>query len=508
MYKKIVAFYMRLSVEADGETEESMSIANQRAIIEDFLAAQADLIAMERMEYIDEGYTGTNMKRPAMAKLLEDVSRGRVGCIIVKDFSRFVRNHVLQGQFLEILFPSAGVRFISVNDHFDSREKTNGLLLPLMGLTYELYARDMSKKIKSIKKNQAQSGIMRPCSAPYGYDRDAGGKGYVVDRTAAEIVRRIYTLALEGWPCIKIARLLNDEKIPSPGAYKRLKGMNRSAKENALWNSQSVRTILRDEVYLGTYVLHKRTCTGFGVKRRRRTAREDWYMFPRRHEAIISRKEFERVQQIRHWRPMDVRNKKPARLLDCPIICGICERALRRTSGSRDARYKCVTADYISDCGCMKGDVGEKDMAGVLFYIILLHCGFTKGCTARRYQGEEICEAAKQEDKKRVYREASVYEKYKDGLISKEEYMRLKKQYETEENWEGEEKTGLQKQAKKSGRFLTDCTALPECTKSCERTVKPMVEKILVYDEEKMEIYLGYTDIYREAMHCICGDGN
>lgn len=246
--EKKLAIYMRLSKEADGETEESLSITNQRSVILDFIQNTSELSQLPIEEFIDDGYSGTNIKRPALTRLLQDIQKEEINCIIVKDLSRFMRNHILQGQFLELLFPMISVRFISVTDSYDNKEKTsdNDIVLPIKGLTHELYARDLSKKIKSIKQNQIKNGVLKVGAAPYGYVLDSSEKTYKIDQEAANIVKQIYALALEGKKCIEIARILNQEKVLSPGVYKRIKGMNQASKKDVLWNSDTIRRILRN----------------------------------------------------------------------------------------------------------------------------------------------------------------------------------------------------------------------------------------------------------------------
>lgn len=498
MQRNKLAVYLRLSKEEDGEGE-SLSITNQRSVIEDYLHRAPELGRMERAEYIDENISGCHIKRPALSKLLEDINKKEIGCIIVKDFSRFMRNHIIQGNFLEIIFPLRGVRFISVNDNYDSQEKSNELIPPVLGMISEFYARDMSGKMKAIKRNQAKIGAVKPGAAPYGYSIERDNKNmYTIDNEAADVVKRIFSLALKGYECIRIARLLNDDKVPSPGAYKRLKGENRAAAAETLWSSQAVRNILRNEAYIGSCILGKRKNTGFGVKIRKSVPRSEWYSFHDRHEAIITIEDFAKVQEIRSWRPMSSRNTATDRPISVPIVCGVCGHALRRQKRNGNAFYFCGTPGLISECGCMKGRVNEKELVTAFLCTMQAYVMLVKSCGGgirrkklKTAKGGASC-------KSNTAPEISgVYKQYKAGKISREEFIRQKEACESgsvcghiaggSDEAEGEAADGL--------LSSLHIGYNPDALDNGIRFDNITVDKILVYTEKHIRLLLKYAPV-------------
>ena len=216
------AGYLRLSRE-DGDKAESDSIANQRKLLEQYLSSHPELHLIEF--YQDDGYTGTNFDRPAFRKMEADLESGKVNCVLVKDLSRFGRDYIEMGRYLERVFPTQGVRFIAVNDHVDSQQGSYDMLLPMKNIFNTQYARDISDKVRSAIHAKQQRGEFIGAFPSYGYQKDpANHNRLVVDPAAAQVVRRIFDLFEHGWGKIKIAKQLNAEGIPSPSEYKRILG--------------------------------------------------------------------------------------------------------------------------------------------------------------------------------------------------------------------------------------------------------------------------------------------
>ena len=264
--KKIyhAAIYVRLSKE-DGDVatagkRESNSISNQKDLIKNFLKDKKDIVVVS--ERVDDGYSGSNFERPAFQMMLEDIKKGIVDCVVVKDLSRFGREYIDAGKYIERLFPALGVRFIAVNDHYDSLEgksQADEIVIPFKNLINDAYCRDISIKIRSHLEVKRKNGEYIGAFTPYGYQKDSDNKNkLVIDVYAAGIVKEIYRMKLSGMSQTAIANAWNKQGVLSPMEYKHSLGIriqdNFKTHEQAEWSTMSVKRILGNEVYTGTLV--------------------------------------------------------------------------------------------------------------------------------------------------------------------------------------------------------------------------------------------------------------
>lgn len=247
------ALYTRLSRE-DGDKPESDSISNQRALLEDFLSRRPDLCPAGW--YADDGYTGTNFDRPGFRRMLGDIEAGQVNCVVVKDLSRFGRDYIDVGRYLERWFPEHGVRFLAVNDGIDSEKGPYDMLLPVKNVFNEQYARDISRKVRSAFRTKQRQGEFIGAFASYGYRKDPDNHNrLVVDPAASAVVARIFTLFEHGMGKVSIAKLLNEEGIPCPSEYKRLNGEKysngRRIRSTTYWTYATIHRMLHNQMYIG-----------------------------------------------------------------------------------------------------------------------------------------------------------------------------------------------------------------------------------------------------------------
>ena len=244
---------MRLSRE-DGDKEESNSIGSQRDMIRDFILKREDMVVVQ--EYVDDGFSGVSFDRPGFQRLLKDLEAKKIDCIVVKDFSRFARNYIDSGRYLEKIFPSMGVRFVSINDNYDSsgaRSQSDALIVPFKGILNDAYCKDISMKIRSQLDIKRKTGDFIGAFCTYGYRKSPENKNrLVVDEEAARVVEMIFRLRIQGMTNSSIAARLNSMGIPSPSAYKAGKGMNyRSGFRvagQAGWTAVAIRRVLTNEV--------------------------------------------------------------------------------------------------------------------------------------------------------------------------------------------------------------------------------------------------------------------
>lgn len=342
-----IAIYIRLSKE-DGKCKmgeeypmESNSVTMQRLLLRRYAAE--NFSDYDLLEFSDDGYTGTNFDRPGMQAMLEMVKELKIDCILVKDFSRFARDYIELGAYLEQIFPFMGVRFISVNDGYDSRECCGGLAdidVNFRNLLYDLYSKDLSQKVRSslaVKKEQGQyvSG-----NSPFGYEKDPADRHrLMIEEDEAEIVRRIFSLTVEGYTSSRIARLFNQTGVKTPIEFKIEKGKTSRVPKGRrfLWSSTGICQILRNEVYIGNIVQKKYTKEFVGGKNRL-NPREDWLVTYGHHEPIIDRETFEQVQEGRGKKRKPV--QKSRHPLTGKLVCGCCKKNLQYCTG-RNPYFNC-----------------------------------------------------------------------------------------------------------------------------------------------------------------------
>lgn len=302
--KYVAGLYLRLSKD-DENVGESVSIGTQRGILSDF----CQLHGYEIYDfYIDDGYSGLNFNRPGFNRLIEDVENGTINMVVTKDLSRLGRDYIMTGYYSEIYFLDKGVRYIAVTDNFDS-ERGDNEIAPFKNILNEMYARDLSKKIKQAKHQRAKQGLYIGSQPPYGYRRDNAAKQLIVDPEAAENVRLIFSLALAGMGAVLIGAELKTRKIETPSAYKYRTGDERFSRYSSVknktpydWCPATINQILRNPVYTGTLASLKTENVNCKTKRYRHVPVEQQIVTPNAHEAIISEEEFLAVAQIRSTR--------------------------------------------------------------------------------------------------------------------------------------------------------------------------------------------------------------
>lgn len=307
----MIATYQRIS-RADGDLgkdgkDKSNSIENQKELIQRYISHKESLQNLPVMDFVDDGYTGSNFDRPGFQKMMDGVRSGEIDTIIVKDLSRFGRDYIGVGEYMEQIFPLLGVRLISVNDNYDSNNyngATLGMDLVVSNLVKTMYCRDAGKKLRTANQVKWRKGITTASAAPFGYQFDPDKKGaFIIDPPAAKIVRRIFDLAILGLGTRDIAMMLNDESVPVPSVYN--KENKAYGKETTytiapviLWDSSRVWKILTAYVYTGAMVLGKTKTLISGKSIIRTVPKGQRYITEGTHEAIVSREEFEKAQLV------------------------------------------------------------------------------------------------------------------------------------------------------------------------------------------------------------------
>lgn len=344
----IVGIYARLSRD-DGQDNESVSIENQRLMLTKYIDEQGWQL---HDVYVDDGISGTTFERPGVQKLLDDAKNGIINTIIVKDLSRFGRNYIQVGQYLDYVFPAFGIRFIALQDNVDTANRESGgmEMMPIMNVFNEWHAANTSKKVKSVIRAQAKDGKYHSPKAPFGYvimDKDK--RLPVIDEPAASYVKRIFALRLQGFSVNKIRDVLNLESIPSPQRYMEEKfGKNGDFRSLRLWSSISVKAILDNPIYKGDLVQQRVTTVSYKNHKRIYRDESEFLVIPNTHEAIIERDVWDRVQALKKSVSHGRQQKRNGitHPLSGLMFCADCGSKMRLSRTAYNGK------DYFSfDCG-------------------------------------------------------------------------------------------------------------------------------------------------------------
>lgn len=437
----ILVMYLRISVE-DRNTivekkEESNSITNQRNLLKDYIEKNRELSKYFVTEICDDGYSGTNLERPGIKRVLEMAKKQKIGCVMVKDFSRFGRDYLMVGDYIDQIFPFLGIRFISVIDHYDSavcKGITSGMDMAFRNLLYHYYSYDLSLKIKTAMRTKAENGDFLSPFAPLGYQKMPENKNQLmIEPEGAAIVRKIFALAGRGMGVGYITRWLNQEHIPTPCQIKNKQGKSHPWWEGGgkekIWEESVVRDILRDERYLGKNIYGKRERVKVGDYHVHMTSPKDWIIVKDCHDPIISSKEFAAARKSVQEYVKRGRGVTAAHLFYGKIRCETCGHSLKYRK-TANPYYCCITWKNTGKIPCIKGKLRESDLTEAVLSVIQLYTKIFLGEKIRQKKSEKISALQRQfarmqgEGRKFQEQKAVWYEQFADGKIDEEEFRK------------------------------------------------------------------------------------
>lgn len=439
-----IAIYLRLSEEDYKKTDESISIVNQRYYIRSYIENENSLKDSEIEEYIDDGYSATNTNRPSFLRLIDDIKNGRVGTIIVKDMSRFSRDYILLGDYLSNILPFLKIRFIAINDNYDSlKEQGNGIDTDAQFKTlyYDLFSKELSEKVRGAVKQIKSQGKNTNWAAPFGYIKDPEDKYHIIiDKKTAFIVKEAFDLLLKGYSCIQVANIFNEKGYITRSERKEELKLSDytgnlvtgSKVKKRVWTNVCISQITSNELYTGDYVYNKYTETRMGKRKRTLLPEEEWKIISNTHEAIISREMFDKVKKIKEKRSFGVyTGNKNRSIFSDKIFCKECGRHMSFRCDSRqkknsDKIYK-YRSYYCYFCKAEKtpNNIREKDI------IELIKPKLKEFKIQNTLKKDNI---DYEKEKENILKEISIlnsnlqiiYESYKKKIISKEEYLKEK----------------------------------------------------------------------------------
>ena len=532
-----VAIYLRLSKEDDdlscssGAKSESNSISNQRKLIYDFMKSHPELELYD--EYKDDGKSGSNFDRAEFQRMMKDIEAGKVNCVVVKDQSRFGRDYIDVGKYKEKIFPKLGVRFITINEGYDSLSATSSddLAFTINSFVYDFYIRDISTKIRTNLTAKKQNGEYAGAFVAYGYVKDSNDKSkLVVDQFAADIVRDIFRWKIEGLSPQNIAVRLNELGIPSPAEYKKLSGSNYKTSfqtsSKAVWSHVSVRRILKNEIYLGIMIQGKRTTPNYKTKTVVTKAESEWLRVEGTHEAIISVRDFELVQELlrddTHCRAGDV----TVPVYAGRIYCGDCgATAVRKTvsyAGKRYVYYVC-NANKHDKTVCSRHSIREDILGQVIYQTVRHQIDLLLDVDKALRQFENLSwekhklkqldasiEIQEEVVRKNNTLRLGIYEDLRAGLLDRSEYESLKKELAERiaEATAAIEKLNKEKReildgVSKQQSWIEQFRQYENVTELTRPMVIHLIERIIIFEDSNIEIVFRHRNQIEEILRFI-----
>ena len=535
------AIYARLSVENSGKDDDGNSLQNQIAVCEDYLDGCPHLQLME--VYSDNGRTGTVFDRPAWNRLMDDVRTGKIQCIVVRDLSRFGRDYVETGSYLEKIFPVLGTRFISVKENFDNFTCGNAmesLSVSLQNLVNAMYSRDISKKVSTALRAQMETGKFRNRNLPYGYLWNGDKTAYVVDEEAAAVVRQIFEWKLREVSVYTIVERLKAGGIESPERHKRRAGTRNGGNiQGEGWCPSTIRGILQNRAYIGEMVCGKSETALYKGLKKHVTETDKWIVVPDAHPPIVSVSDFEAVERqmqkdsthretAMEW-SADIR----AGMIDLfagKIFCADCGK--RMYYKRQRIQCKGVVFRGVYDCSthmrrghgtCFKHAMRQDALNEKVFNAIrdqlqvaldyerlLLAMRGGSGEASVREKHKAAVASVKLRLNALKKKRAGLYESYVEGILNEEEYAFAKQTYE--EQYEAlnrlldeavERRERFLASISPDNKWLTMMRGAAGMTGLTQELVDAMIEKVLVYGGSRIEVVFNYNDVFYAMLECV-----
>ncbi len=524
------AIYVRLSVEDNGK--DSDSVENQTALLEKYVSSHSSL--EKAALFVDNGYTGTDFLRPEFTRMMEAVQSGTVDCIVVKDLSRLGRNYIKTSEFIEKICPFYGLRFIAVNDNYDTATVTSEgqLSASLANIVNDYYAKDISRKVTSSLKAKMERGDYIGNYAPHGYQKDPENKNHlIICPETAPVIRQIYEWRAEGISYMGINRMLNDAEIPSPSQYKIEHGIetnNNKKDHKILWNKHMVTDILHNIVYIGHLAQKKGSQCLYGGIPYHITDSDEWIVARNTHEPIISSELFDKVQQINRATSEKAKENsgkydylpKEKNIYGKKFVCGGCgcmmklHRSVNRKKDKAYFTFKCPTyaehgAKGCSDVKMRKADVDTAvllfikaqmdvflDMENTLKRLLAMK----KASVTQRNPAQEI-RSLKQQLEKKQSTLSNLYIDLKDGFISQDEYGHHRaivladiEALQTHIAELSAVKEETDEQITGGMRWKLMVRQFYNATEVSEGMVNAFIESMVLHEDNTLEIKLNYMD--------------
>ena len=510
---------MRLSVSDDDfEQDESNSIKAQRDLIHQYINEKDEFKEYEIEEFYDDGYSGTNFERPAVKRMLELAESGIINVIIVKDFSRFGRNSIEVGHYIEEIFPYTGLRFIAINDCYDSNNyvgDTGGFEISIKNLISQIYAQDASKKIKTSFQSKARNGEYIGFQKIYGYVINENKK-LILDRKPAEIVRKIFEMRSQGTTYDAIAKYLNDEKILVPRLYFKYNKLrhDKTILEMNMWTRTILNKMINNEQYTGKLIFGRYKMDKIRGKTATKVPRDKWIIVENAHESIVSDELFSKTKS------KESKSRKGVTLgttlFSGKVVCGCCGR--NYYIWSKNHVLFCQTPTLTeNNPGCYDKKIREDELIALIDDTI-------KTVTLRskeklsKFKDEVVISTSELNSLKRELQievdrldrlkrnKEKLFQKLMDAQVTDNEYMRLSTELEREQmavedkikELNKKQKTVLAKKNEKETTIKV-YKEIGAIKKIDRKVVEKLIEKMIVSKDGRVEVIWNYKDVFQSA---------
>lgn len=526
-----VAVYLRLSrddMTTEGSKTESNSISSQRDMIRSFIQKQDDMAIYDI--YVDDGWSGTNFDRPEFKRMMADIEAGHVNCVIVKDLSRLGRDYIEAGRLIQKTFPAFSVRFIALTDKFDSLtadHNETSLVVPVKNFVNDSYTRDISGKVRSHQQIKREKGAFIGAFAVYGYQKSGENRNLLVpDEYAADTVRKIFAWKIDGYSNLAIAERLDELGILSPMEYKKMRGEKFKTGfvtgVKAKWSAVAVKRILTNETYIGTLVQGKEEKVNYKVKKLVAKPESEWTKVKETHEAIISKEDFEIVQELLQIDTRAGNGEKKAHMYAGILFCGDCMepmiRRINRYQGKENISFICSTRNNSGNC--TRHSISEEDLnrlvlTGLRQQIALF---LDKSKVLSQLQQMEVnfeevvsfdkeIERLHKEQDKYLSLRAGLYEDLKKKIITEEDFKNFRGIYEQhykelEQAISKQESTikKLFQSGVMAGMNLERMKTLMQVTELDRTTLISFVKHIYVYEDKRVYLELRYKELFSKVI--------
>ena len=523
------AAYARLSVEKLDEG----SIQTQIAFLHNYIEERPELQLVET--YIDNGYTGTNFDRPDFTRLMDDVRTGKIQCIVVKDLSRFGRDFLETGYYIETLLPKLNVRLIAINDTFDSsrEEDVNSIAVPIKNMVNEMYAKDFSRKVSAYHELHRRKGDVHLTKTVYGYSIDKENNVYVPNSDTAPVVKMIFRWFLMGYQTGQIANRLNAMGIPTPQEYKMTVEQGKPFDKKDFWNMARVRDILKREQYIGNLVWGRRAKRLYMNMPEHKTPREEWTICHDMHEPLERKEDFDKAQEMINATTEKLQQKPGYQTGDADsfqgkIFCADCGKRMRYQKlvyqNRNGAIYYCSKENNEGWHQYVHADFIRLFAADQIQFLIRSMCDRkkliekakrTSRGTSKLYAAKRKAASLGEELDRMEERIAALYEDMSEGTVSQEEYKELQQHYSDEkEKLQAEIKNAEAAQRNADmqiGRFMDWQTKLEQHLGEVafnEKLAEELIERIEVSDQGRIEIRFTCDDVCAEVAELFEDGGN
>lgn len=507
------ALYIRLSRE-DGDKAESLSVANQRMQLMEFMERQSDLRLHD--VYVDDGHTGTNFERPAFKRMIEDIEAGNVQCVLVKDLSRLGRNLPEVSKYTGEYFPHKRVRFIAVNDLIDRNyleiDPDGDMMMDFKNMCNGFYPRDISKKVRSTFRSKQNSGQFIGAFASFGYVKSAEDHNRLeIDPCAADIVKRIFAMYIKGHGQNTIAKILNEEGVPCPSEYKRQCGLNyhngSRLGTTAYWTYSTVRNILRNEIYTGSMVQNKsfrQMCKKNAVS----LPREKWIVVENTHAPVIDRETWDKVQDLLQRNTRQTGLTDNVHLFAGYLRCGDCGRAMVKIRRRGETHFNCGSYNRYGRKICTIHNITGRKLEEIVLQDLNLMIRSVQDIERlvteenqkqRKTRLSSLGDSSGYQTQIRRLRQKKerTYEDYADGLITKDEYRQYRDKYEQQIEAASAmlAKIGeVKEQPPENGPWIERLLQYRELSHLDRNIVVEMVSMIYIYEDNTVKIVYNFSD--------------